>query len=58
LALGGLHAAGGGYGIQISGIIGWIAKQYIHLQYFTLIMPCHKAVRAWLTKKHICGLPR
>lgn len=58
LALGGLYAAGGGYGLQISGIIGWIAKQYIHLQYFALIMPCHRAVRAWLTKKHICGSPR
>lgn len=59
IALGGLYAAGGGYGINASGLIGWIIKQYIHLQYFVTIMPLGSALRAWVTKQHnICDSHR
>ncbi len=55
IALGGHYAAGGGYGIQVAGFIGWIAKQFIHVRYFVTVMPWPGAFRAWLTKKHICA---
>lgn len=55
ISLGYWYAAGGGYGIQLKGIIGWIGKQFIHIQYFAVIMSWRSALRAWLTKTHICG---
>jgi len=56
ISLGGRYASGELFGIAFSGKIAYIFKQIITLNYFFKILPLHRAVYAWFTRRMTCKI--